>query len=126
MIKLLTFHSQLKERIDEYKKEINKNGACHSDDPQEISHKFFSFDKKDQKDALAICSKCPVRTECLQYSFVQGEEFGIWGGMLEKTREVVWTEMYSKFGYTFRGSRSRVSWTPEAWIYLLQLIDSVE
>lgn len=35
--------------------------------------------------ALEICSKCHVRTDCLQYS-LEWEPHGIWGGMTERER----------------------------------------
>lgn len=31
--------------------------------------------------AVAICSICPVRTECAEHAVVNGEFHGIWGGM---------------------------------------------
>jgi predicted restriction endonuclease len=41
------------------------------------------FDSKYRKRALAMCSKCPVQTECLNYRLVtvtdKNEDSGIWG-----------------------------------------------
>lgn len=31
--------------------------------------------------AVAICSSCPVQTECGEHAVVNGEFYGIWGGM---------------------------------------------
>lgn len=37
--------------------------------------------------AKAICAKCPVQAECLEYGL--HDRFGIWGGLTEKERRVV-------------------------------------
>lgn len=34
--------------------------------------------------AKKICSRCEVRTECLEYAISTGQRFGIWGGVSEK------------------------------------------
>jgi WhiB family redox-sensing transcriptional regulator len=31
--------------------------------------------------AKDVCSRCPVRAECLAFALANGEEFGVWGGM---------------------------------------------
>ncbi|MEU9662708.1 WhiB family transcriptional regulator [Streptomyces chartreusis] len=36
--------------------------------------------------AKAICTGCPVRTECLAYALDHRIEHGIWGGMTERER----------------------------------------
>lgn len=36
--------------------------------------------------ALAICSGCPVRRECLEYALSVPERHGVWGGMTESER----------------------------------------
>ena len=40
---------------------------------------------KDTK-AKAICTKCPVRIECLNDALARNERFGVWGGMSERER----------------------------------------
>lgn len=47
---------------------------------------FFSTDERDQQQALAYCAGCTVRQECLETAVVNGEAFGIWGGLLESDR----------------------------------------
>lgn len=34
--------------------------------------------------AKKICSRCEVRTQCLQYAVETGQRFGIWGGVGQK------------------------------------------
>ncbi len=33
-----------------------------------------------------MCRGCIVRSLCLEYALVNGEKFGIWGGMSERER----------------------------------------
>lgn len=37
------------------------------------------------REAIAICSECPVKEDCLSHSLAW-EQFGIWGGMTERRR----------------------------------------
>ncbi len=36
--------------------------------------------------ARAVCVRCPVRTECLEYALDNGERFGMWGATSERER----------------------------------------
>ena len=36
--------------------------------------------------AKAICSECPVRTDCLDHALTVNERYGIWGGLNEIER----------------------------------------
>ncbi len=47
---------------------------------------FFSANEGDQQQALAYCTVCEVRQECLETAIVNGETFGIWGGLVESDR----------------------------------------
>lgn len=45
----------------------------------------------DYEEAKAVCARCPVRTECLNYALrcepvVQGHRLGMWGGLLPAER----------------------------------------
>lgn len=44
---------------------------------------------KDVKHAIAICRRCPVREDCLEYALANGERFGVWGGLTVNQREKV-------------------------------------
>lgn len=37
--------------------------------------------------AKALCSGCPVRTDCLLYALTSPEKFGTWGGLSEDERQ---------------------------------------
>ncbi len=44
--------------------------------------------------AIAVCSRCPVRLECLEMSmrhWETGGQHGIWGGLMESERMTVYT-----------------------------------
>jgi WhiB family transcriptional regulator, redox-sensing transcriptional regulator len=36
--------------------------------------------------AKAVCRRCPVRTDCLQFAFETNQEAGVWGGTDEEER----------------------------------------
>ena len=47
---------------------------------------FFPERGVSTREAKAVCQGCVVRKECLEYALVNGEKFGIWGGMSERER----------------------------------------
>jgi WhiB family redox-sensing transcriptional regulator len=67
--------------------------ACRGED----SSYFFApnyFEKRAEKDgreavAKAICARCPVRGECLEYALGIREAHGIWGGLNEMERRAL-------------------------------------
>jgi WhiB family redox-sensing transcriptional regulator len=50
---------------------------------------FFPERGASTRRAKSICQACEVRTDCLEYAIVNGEKFGIWGGMSERERRRV-------------------------------------
>ncbi|MER6315429.1 WhiB family transcriptional regulator [Streptomyces sp. NPDC001581] len=40
------------------------------------------------EEAKAVCSRCPVRENCLQWALEGGQDFGVCGGMSEEERRV--------------------------------------
>ncbi|MFK8909066.1 WhiB family transcriptional regulator [Streptomyces sp. YS-3] len=42
-----------------------------------------------QNRAKAVCTGCPVRTECLAHALDERIEHGIWGGMTERERRAL-------------------------------------
>ena len=67
--------------------------ACRGED----SSHFFApsyFEKRHEKNAReavakAICGRCPVRTDCLEYALDVRETHGIWGGLNEMERRAL-------------------------------------
>jgi WhiB family redox-sensing transcriptional regulator len=47
---------------------------------------FFPSDGLGVESARLICSRCPVRAECLEYALVNRIEHGVWGGASERER----------------------------------------
>lgn len=39
--------------------------------------------------AKQVCSRCPVRTQCLSAALDGNETFGVWGGLSAKEREML-------------------------------------
>jgi WhiB family redox-sensing transcriptional regulator len=63
------------------------DAACATADPEV----FFprEGDEAAISAAKRVCARCPVRDQCLQYSFDTREEFGIWGGLDEWERHAL-------------------------------------
>ncbi|WP_332758404.1 WhiB family transcriptional regulator [Streptomyces sp. MT206] len=59
-------------------------GSCRTGDPEELFVQGSA-----QSRAKAICTGCPVRTECLAYALDHREEHGVWGGMTERERRAL-------------------------------------
>jgi WhiB family redox-sensing transcriptional regulator len=36
--------------------------------------------------AKAVCSRCEVRSECLEWAMTTGQDAGVWGGLSEEER----------------------------------------
>ena len=71
---------------------------CHS--PGEIDPDIWYSDaRRKQRQAKAACAACPMRQQCLSQALVEGEEWGIWGGLTTSERESL---------------KERLSATPEA------------
>ena len=58
--------------------------ACRSTDPDALFVQGAA-----QNRAKAVCTGCPVRTECLADALDNRIEFGVWGGMTERERRAL-------------------------------------
>ncbi len=47
---------------------------------------FFPERGASTRKAKSICRACEVQVDCLEFAIVQGEKFGIWGGLSERER----------------------------------------
>lgn len=66
------------------KTDWSQQAACRTTDPDELF-----VDGAAQNRAKAVCSGCPVRTECLGHALDRRIEHGIWGGMTERERRAL-------------------------------------
>nr|WP_078861676.1 WhiB family transcriptional regulator [Streptomyces sp. NRRL F-5650] len=62
----------------------SEHAACRTADPDELFVEGAAQNK-----AKAICTGCPVRTECLAHALDHRIEHGIWGGMTERERRAL-------------------------------------
>ncbi|MEV1009823.1 WhiB family transcriptional regulator [Streptomyces sp. NPDC049881] len=58
--------------------------ACRTTDPDDLFVQGAA-----QNHAKAVCTGCPVRTECLADALDNRVEFGVWGGMTERERRAL-------------------------------------
>jgi WhiB family redox-sensing transcriptional regulator len=65
--------------------------ACRSCDP-DLFFPVSSFGPAAEQVAKAkeICARCPVRRECLAFALRTGQVHGVWGGLTEQERYLVW------------------------------------
>ena len=61
--------------------------ACRDEDPE----LFFPISEigpgaRQLDEAKAVCARCPVRTQCLDYAVDNGLDHGVFGGTTERER----------------------------------------
>lgn len=61
------------------------DGLCAQTDPEE----FFPEKGGSTRDAKAVCVKCTVAADCLDWALAHNERFGIWGGLSERERRQI-------------------------------------
>lgn len=59
-----------------------EEAACRTSHPD----LFFPETVRGDNHAKAICSRCPVRTECLNHALDTDEKYGVWGGLTPRER----------------------------------------
>lgn len=62
----------------------SKRAVCRTADPEELFVQGAA-----QNRAKAICTGCPVRTECLAYALDERIEHGVFGGMTSRERNAL-------------------------------------
>ncbi|RSS84995.1 WhiB family transcriptional regulator, partial [Streptomyces sp. WAC02707] len=70
--------------VGEDRETWSQRAACRTVDPDELFVEGAAQNK-----AKALCTGCPVRTECLAHALDQRIEHGIWGGMTERERRAL-------------------------------------
>jgi WhiB family redox-sensing transcriptional regulator len=73
---------------------INR-AACLNRNPAWWDHDTGPTSPQGDK-AIAICNRCPVRTECLTDAMELGTEHGIWGGLTPLDRKQLAKELARK------------------------------
>ncbi|MET9646186.1 WhiB family transcriptional regulator [Streptomyces syringium] len=63
------------------------NAVCREEDPD----LFFPVGNTSAavlqaEEAKAVCRRCPVREQCLQWALESGQDAGVWGGLSEDER----------------------------------------
>ncbi|WP_311202682.1 WhiB family transcriptional regulator [Actinophytocola gossypii] len=74
----------------DYFDDWRQDAACRDDDPE----LFFPISEvgpgaRQTAQAKAVCARCPVRTQCLEYALDNGLSHGIFGGMTESDRRTL-------------------------------------
>lgn len=59
-----------------------EDGLCGQTDPE----LFFPINGVNATEPKAVCARCPVRSDCLEYALENDERFGVWGGLSERER----------------------------------------
>jgi WhiB family redox-sensing transcriptional regulator len=60
----------------------HEQALCAQTDPEA----FFPEKSGSTREAKRICSRCEVRSECLDYALGHDERYGVWGGLSERER----------------------------------------
>jgi WhiB family redox-sensing transcriptional regulator len=81
---------------------------------------FFPTRGAPLDEARAVCARCPVRADCLDYAMETGQKFGIWGGLSERERRARRTTLHraKTQGPVVHGTRTmflRHKNAPDAW-----------
>lgn len=74
-------------------------GSCRETDPLLFFHpqnERGSARAKRDRAAKLICAGCPVRLECADYAVRAREPYGVWGGLSEDEREVIYARLDSR------------------------------
>lgn len=61
------------------------DALCAQTDPEA----FFPEKGGSPRNARLVCSRCPVREQCLEDALARDERFGIWGGKSERERRAI-------------------------------------
>ncbi|WP_282797368.1 WhiB family transcriptional regulator [Streptomyces sp. CC224B] len=66
------------------------NAVCREEDPE----LFFPIGTTGPaplqiEEAKAVCRRCPVMEQCLQWALEHGEDAGVWGGLSEAERRAM-------------------------------------
>ncbi|WP_328952791.1 WhiB family transcriptional regulator [Kitasatospora purpeofusca] len=70
-------------------------GACRGVDSSIFFHpanERGNAAKEREQHAKSVCARCPVRVQCRRYALATREPYGVWGGLTEGERRVLFTD----------------------------------
>ncbi|MET8701938.1 WhiB family transcriptional regulator [Kitasatospora sp. NPDC058032] len=70
-------------------------GACRTVDSGIFFHPVNergAAAKEREQNAKSVCARCPVRVPCRRYALATREPYGVWGGLTEEERRVLFTD----------------------------------
>lgn len=70
---------------DDTEEQWHERALCPQTDPDA----FYPEKGGSTEAAKAICRRCPVKKECLDFALDNDERFGIWGGFSERERREI-------------------------------------
>jgi len=80
--------------------------ACRNLDP-DIFFPPQGTSSRTLAEARKYCRECPVSTQCLSYALVYRENHGIWGGLTEKERKRLRSQLRKKGLLKYKRARIR-------------------
>ncbi len=76
--------------MDRHNGDWRNRAACLDEDPDLFFPVGTTGPAVAQAEAAkAICRRCPVREECLDFAMTTGQAFGVWGGLTEEERRAL-------------------------------------
>lgn len=82
---------QLYIRLAEAIRDADETPGCQTSDPEaffpEVGQNFATT--LEQRWAVEICNRCPVKTECGEYAIAANEQWGLWGGLTPRERQQI-------------------------------------
>ncbi|HEV7209083.1 MAG TPA: WhiB family transcriptional regulator [Mycobacteriales bacterium] len=71
-------------------------GACRQADGELFFHPYGEREpsrSRRERDAQAVCARCPVLVRCRAYALAAQEPYGVWGGLTETDRQHILAEV---------------------------------
>ena len=67
-----------------------RRASCRDEDPELFFPVGTTGPALDQVEiAKAVCDRCPVRPECLEWALATAQDAGVWGGLSEEERRAI-------------------------------------
>jgi WhiB family redox-sensing transcriptional regulator len=71
--------------VDSRERDWRADASCAQTDPEA----FFPEKGGSTREARAVCARCPVTGQCLEWALAHDERFGIWGGASVTERQAM-------------------------------------